>query len=505
MNPATPGANGALRSRERAVEDQEAALREREAYARSLDDALQERVAVVTQREVEVLRREEAVKLREQERDAADTGWAEAEEDNNKLRQLNEHLVLLTLEAQELKDAAQLARNRQDEFLAMLAHELRNPLGPIRNAVEILAGLQDKEPVPRPILDIIRRQVLHMVRLLDDLLDVARVTQGKVTLERRPIAISEPVNRSIEASRELFNERHQQFTLDLPKETLMISGDGVRLAQVFTNLLHNAAKYTQPGGAISVRVKRKNETVVVRVIDNGMGISTEALPRVFELFAQDERAIDRSQGGLGIGLTVVHRMVELHGGTVDVRSEGLESGSEFIVSLPLLAQPRQAGFANSAAIDLAPSTGKILVIEDNVEAGEILAELLRMSGHQVEVALDGPAGLRLFETFGPQVVLCDIGLPGMDGYEVAIRMRERRPTGRPTMIALTGYGSAKDHERSLAAGFDYHLVKPADPEGLTRLIDAAMRAQDWSSASERGGLSTAPGALIETERRVGPG
>ena len=503
MIPTPPGEDDSLRSREQAIEEQEVALRQRDAIARSFDHSLQERAALIARREAELTRREESLQRREEDRDAADTGWADAEEHNSQLRQLNEHLVFLTLKAQDLKEAAELGRQRQDEFLAMLAHELRNPLGPIRNAVEILSRLRDKEPVPRPILDIIRRQVQHMVRLLDDLLDVARVTEGKVTLERRPIDIAEPLNQAIEAGRELINERHQQFTLDLPKTALMVNGDGVRLAQVFSNLLHNAAKYTQPGGAISVRVERKDQMVVVRVIDNGMGIATEVRPHVFELFAQDERTVDRSQGGLGIGLTVVRRMVELHGGTVEVRSEGRETGSEFIVSLPLLDQARR-DFANSAAINLAPSTGRILLIEDNVEAAEVLAEMLRLSGHDVEVALDGPGGLQIFETFRPQVVLCDIGLPGMDGYEVALRMRERRPTGRPTMIALTGYGSAKDHKRSLAAGFDHHLVKPADPEALTRLIDSAMPAEDWSTTSG-GGLSTAPGAFIEPERRDRPG
>lgn len=498
MNQAMPGADGARRSRERAAEELEAALREREAAVRSVEHALQERAALMAGREAELVRREDEVTQRAQEQDAADTSWAQSEEDNKVLRELNEHLVFVTLEAQELRDAAELARNRQEEFLAMLAHELRNPLGPIRNAVEILSRLTDAQPVPRPILDIIRRQVRHMVRLVDDLLDVARVTQGKVTLERQPTAISEFIRRAVEATHDPFNERNQRLSVDLPADPLFVNGDVVRLAQVFSNLLQNACKYTPLGGAIAVRAERVEKSVVIRVIDNGVGIAAGMLAHVFDLFAQDERTIDRSQGGLGIGLTVVRRLVELHGGTVRVRSDGRGAGSEFTVILPLIDQEREPPFVASAISSLAPIAGRILVIEDNVEAGETLAELLVMSGHEVKVALDGRAGLELYETFRPQVVLCDIGLPGMDGYEVAIRMRERRPTRRPTMVALTGYGSQKDHERSLAAGFDHHVVKPSDPDALLRLIDAAMRAESWmDSAPDR---LTGPGKLGPNQR-----
>lgn len=472
-----------LDEREAALDRREAALRERERVASNWADS--------------AWSREEGLRA-EAERSAA------VETQNSDLLQANEHLILATIEAQELREAALIARRRQDEFLAMLAHELRNPLGPIRSAVEVLARLDDGQPIPRPTLDIIRRQVQQMVRLLDDLLDVSRVTQGKVTLQRRPTEITEFINRAVEATSELVKESNQQFTLELPALPLHVDGDAVRLAQVFSNLLQNASKYTQAGGAITLRAERKNESVVIRVIDNGMGISAKALPYVFELFAQDERAMARSQGGLGIGLTVVRRMVELHEGTVEVFSDGRGQGSEFVVTLPRLEhrggeeiEPRSFGL-------LAPTPARVLLIEDNVDAGEVLAELLGQSGHKVEVALDGQAGLDRFDRFNPQVVLCDIGLPGMDGYEVAVRMRERRPTNRPAMVALTGYGSAKDHERSIAAGFDHHVTKPADPEVLLRIIDSAMRAEDWSTTSG-GGLSTVPGALTETERRARPG
>ena len=449
---------------------------------------LDERQAALERSEEVLLERETA--LRERERVAND--WADSarvraevqrteversagvETQNSELRQANEHLILATIEAQELREAALIARERQDEFLAMLAHELRNPLAPIRNAVEILARLDDVQPIPRPILDIIRRQVHQMVRLVDDLLDVSRVTLGKVTLKRRPVEVAEFINRAVEASEELVKERSQQLTLDLPAFPLHVDGDEVRLAQVFANLLQNASKYTLAGGSITLRAERKGESVIVRVIDNGMGISDKSLPHIFELFGQGERTIDRSQGGLGIGLTVVRSMVELHEGSVEVSSGGPGQGSEFVVTLPRLQHQGEAENALPPVGLLAPKQARILVIEDNVDAGEVLGELLSLLGHEVAVALDGQAGLDMFDGFHPDVVLCDIGLPDLDGYEVAIRMRERRSTKRPLMIALTGYGSAKDHERSIAAGFDHHVVKPPNPEVLLRIIDSAM-------------------------------
>jgi signal transduction histidine kinase/ActR/RegA family two-component response regulator len=460
--------------RERVLEEREAALVRREDALLVGQTTLHDRERVLSERAGSAGVREET-QCAENERNAA------VETQNIDLRQANEHLVLATIEAQELREAAQTARRLQDEFLAMLAHELRNPLGPIRNAVEVLARLDSGQPVPRPTLDIIRRQVHHMVRLLDDLLDVSRLTQGKVTLQRRPTDVAEFINQAIEATDDIVKERGQQLTLDLPSVPLHVHGDAVRLAQVFSNLLQNASKYTQAGGSITVRAQRKDESVVIRVIDNGMGISTQALPYVFELFAQDERPMVRSQGGLGIGLTVVRRTVELHEGTVEAFSNGTGQGSEFVVTLPLLEHRSEAEIALPAGGLLAPAPARILLIEDNVDAGEILAELLRLSGHQVALALDGRAGLELFDRFNPQVVLCDIGLPGLTGYEVAMRMRERRPPRRTVLVALTGYGSAEARQRAIAAGFDRHVIKPVDPEVLLQLIDSAMSADDRST------------------------
>ena len=413
--------------------------------------------------------RKDAALLRENAAEAQ----AKVEARNSELRQANEHLVIATLAAKELTEAADLAHRRQDEFLAMLAHELRNPLAPIRSAVALLARMNSTEPMLPLIREVIQRQVGHMARLLDDLLDVSRVTSGKVTLQRRPTAVGEFVDQAVETCRALIDARHQLLTLDMPATPPFVDGDPVRLAQIVGNLLHNAAKYTQEGGTIALSARRQGETVVIRVSDNGIGISAEALPHIFDLFTQDERSLSRSQGGLGIGLTVVRSMVELHAGTVEARSGGLGRGSVFIVTLPRLEHAVEAAstFASAAP---APTRARILLIDDNVDAGVILAMLLRLSGHEVAVALDGPRALEAFAEVRPQIVLCDIGLPGMDGYAVAARMRERGPGSMPVMIALTGYGGSKDRERALAAGFDHHLVKPADPEALLRLIDSAM-------------------------------
>jgi len=457
--------------------------KEREAASDRCDEALPEGEEALRAREPVASDRAGNAGLREDQQRAQTERIAAVESQNSELRQANEHLILATIEAQELREAALTARRMQDEFLAMLAHELRNPLGPIRNAVEILERLDDGQPLPRPTLDMIRRQVQHMARLLDDLLDVSRLTQGKVTLQRRPTEVIEVIKQSIEATDDLMKERSQQLTLDLPASPLHVDGDATRLAQVFTNLLQNASKYTQPGGSISVRAHRNGASVVIRFIDNGAGISTQALPHVFELFAQDERALARSQGGLGIGLTIVRRMVELHGGTVEVFSNGRGQGSEFAVTLPRLEHQDPAEIAPHGGNFLAPVPAHILLIEDNVDAGEVLADLLRLSGHEVAIALDGQAGLDLFDRFNPRVVLCDIGLPGLNGYEVAIRMRERQSTKRTVLVALTGYGSTEDRQRAIAAGFDHHVVKPVDPDALLQIIDSAMAAEDRPTTS----------------------
>lgn len=393
-------------------------------------------------------------------------------DDSANLREANAHLVMATLRADELTEAAETTQRRQDEFLAMLAHELRNPLAPIRSAAVLLGRLDAcRNPELASIVEVIERQARHMTHLLDDLLDVSRVTTGKVNLQRRATTVREFVAHAVETSRELIDSQQQVLRVDLPANPVFVDGDPVRLAQVVGNLLHNASKYTQAGGAITVTARSQGDTVVIQVRDNGSGIAADALPHIFELFSQEARSLSRSQGGLGIGLTVVRNMVELHGGQVTVQSGGLGKGSEFTVTLPQVAAPA----VQPAAAPVVPrrTPARILLVDDNLDAGDMLAVLLRMSGHAVAVAVDGPAALESFERERPQVVLCDIGLPGMDGYAVAARMRELAVEPRAVLMALTGYDGPEQRERSFAAGFDHHLSKPVDFHTLEALIAAA--------------------------------
>ena len=415
--------------------------------------------------------REDLVAQREEAQRAFAEAQSDEKERNADVREANEHLVLATLAAEEQKDAAQQTKRRQDEFLAMLAHELRNPLAPIRTAVALLARLDSTDPTLTLVREVIQRQVEHMARLLDDLLDASRMTSGKVNLQRRATAVSEFVDQAVEIYRGLVDAQHQQLTLDMPTDAVYVDGDPVRLAQIVGNLLHNATKYTQEGGTIAISARPVGDTVVIRVSDNGDGISAEAMLRIFDLFRQEDRSLSRSQGGLGIGLTLVRSMVELHGGRVEARSDGLGQGSEFVVTLPRVEHANAPVIA-IAREEIRPASLRILIVDDNVDAGLLLAILLRMSGHQVEVALDGTSALELFAQQRPQIVVCDIELPGMSGYEVAVRMRKELEGRMPKMIALTGYDDPEHRARALAAGFDHHVAKPVDFDALLRLICA---------------------------------
>ena len=483
------------------TQDNGAHLDEREALLRSLAEALEARAQSLDTREAELKRREDTTWQREDAHRLVDAAMTQLAAQNEDLLAANQKLVMATLAAQELKEAAQQARRRQDEFLAMLAHELRNPLAPISAAVEVLVKLEGK-PTPPKILDIVRRQIKHLVRLVDDLLDVSRVTEGKVLLQRRRTEVADFVQQAIETCREDMASRQHHFAVEFDPEPLFVEGDPVRLVQVVTNLLQNAAKYTPDGGQIVLKVQRHGEQVEIRVRDNGAGITAEALPHVFGLFVQDERPLSRAQGGLGIGLTIVQRMVEMHGGSVEALSEGRDRGSEFIVRLPITPAPGVPHVAPRAVATLAPLPARVLIVEDSSDAANLLADLLRLSGHEVELALDGLSGLEKFEQWKPQVVFCDIGLPGLDGYEVVARMRKSKVYPRPAVIALSGYGGPAYSERSLLAGFDHHIVKPGNPEDILRLIDAAMRLEDWM-VTEHGQITTEHGSLQEDVRRRG--
>jgi len=369
------------------------------------------------------------------------------------------------------------SRRRQDEFLAMLSHELRNPLAPLRNAVEVLRLLAPPGRELCRAVDVTERQVLQLTRLVDELLDVARINQGKIELRPQVVELGPLVAQCVEAHRATAVARRQALALALPESPLVLHGDPARIAQIVDNLLCNASQYTQEGGSIDVRVARGvdesgAELAAIEVSDDGMGMEAELLPHVFELFEQGKRALDRSQGGLGVGLTLVQRLARLHAGDVDASSRGAGLGSCFRVRLPCLpvdaAPPRGSSAAMPAAATVAGR--RILVVDDNLDVVETTMMLLTLSGHDVRSASDGREALRQAAQFRPDVVLLDIGLPLMDGYEVARRLREMAATRAALLIALTGYGQQGDRERGKDAGFDAHMLKPVDPRALAALI-----------------------------------
>ena len=360
------------------------------------------------------------------------------------------------------------ADRSKDEFLAMLAHELRNPLAPLRNAAEILqtegAGTEECGQAQQ----IIRRQIENMTRMIDDLLDVSRITEGKIELRRQPVALADILTAAASVARSGISARRQELALALPDEPIFLNADATRLDQVFGNLLGNACKYSDAGATISLRVERAPATgteppdVIVRVGDTGMGIAPELLPHIFDLFVQATRALDRAHGGLGIGLTLVQRLVKLHGGSVEARSEGLGRGSEFIVRLPTLAA-RPAELPPPAAPAAPPEASRrILIVDDNEDSTRTMAILQRRRGHETRTSFTGPDAVAVAAEFVPEVVLLDIGLPGMDGYEVARRLRAMPALAGAFLVAMSGYGSEEDRAEARAAGFDEYLVKPVD-------------------------------------------
>jgi signal transduction histidine kinase len=372
----------------------------------------------------------------------------------------------------------QEADRRKNEFLSMLAHELRNPLAPIRNGLHILRALGSRDEQMCSVRDMMDRQVQHLVRLVDDLLDISRITRGKINLQTEPVDMASVVARAVETCRPLIDQRRHRLTVTTPPAPLRVQGDAVRLSQVVSNLLHNAAKYTEEGGRIALEAAREEEHAVIRVRDTGMGIPAEMLGSVFDLFTQVDHSLDRSQGGLGVGLTLVRQLVEMHGGTVEAHSPGPRLGSEFVVRLPALPAATPAEVAEPAAPDhSARGPGRrILVVDDNRDAAESLALLLGVAGHDVRVCYDGPSALQTAPEYHPEAVLLDIGLPGMDGYEVARRLRADPDLAGMLLVALTGYGQEEDQRRARAAGFDQHLIKPADLTALTALLGSSGAA-----------------------------
>jgi PAS domain S-box-containing protein len=378
----------------------------------------------------------------------------------------------LTVENARLYHELREADRRKDEFLAVLAHELRNPLAPLSNALQVMRLTAVNEQTAR-VRDMMERQVRQMTRLVDDLLDVSRITRGKIVLRKERLDLAEVVVSALEASRPLIEAERHELTVTPSERPLFVEGDRARLAQVLSNLLTNAAKYTPEGGHIWLAVERRGPEAELRVRDNGVGIPAEMLSRVFEMFAQVERHLGRAQGGLGIGLTLVRSLVEMHGGTVRAYSGGPGQGSEFVVRLPLAADhPAGEAGAEAEAEPAAATRGRILVVDDSVDSAESLALMLKLSGNEVRTAYDGPGALATAATFAPDVVLLDIGMPGMDGYEVARRLRQQPTLRNALLIAQTGWGQEEDRRRSKEAGFDHHFTKPVDPATLEALLAA---------------------------------
>jgi PAS domain S-box-containing protein len=365
------------------------------------------------------------------------------------------------------------ADRRKDEFLAMLAHELRNPLAPIRNAAHTLALLGTGDERVRWVSGLIERQVGLMTRLVDDLLDVSRITSGKITLQRATVPVGAVLAQAVEAARPPAESRGQRLEVDVPEDAGWVDGDPARLTQAVGNLLDNAIKYTDDGGRIWIRSRIEEDEVVIVVEDSGVGIDPELLPHVFDLFIQADRSLERKQGGLGLGLTLVRRLVEMHGGRVEAASPGPGLGSAFTIRLPRLAveapAPAAAGEA-AAALPPAGPARRILIVDDHRDSTDSLALFLRLRGHDVHTAHDGPSALDEIERYHPDVVFLDLGLPGMSGYDVARRARMMSDPGALRLVAVTGYGTDADRQKTRDAGFDVHLAKPVDPRAVDALL-----------------------------------
>jgi CheY-like chemotaxis protein len=351
---------------------------------------------------------------------------------------------------------------RKDEFLAMLSHELRNPLAPIVTAVHLLSLQQNENAIQHQARIIIERQVGQLSHLVDDLLDISRVTTGKIRLHEENTDLRSLVEQAIEATRPLIEQRKHELTVSLPPDPIWLRADATRIEQVVVNLLNNAAKYTDEGGHIGLTVEQEANVALLRVRDKGVGISAQLLPNIFDLFAQGNRTLDRAQGGLGIGLTLARKIVQMHRGTIEAKSAGIGQGSEFTVRLPVIVFQSTKELKGSRTGEPTTPGSRILVVDDNEDAADSVAIMLRLSGHDVQVAYSGQTALSTAVEYQPNIVLLDIGLPEIDGYEIARRLRQRPQLKDAWLIALTGYGQDSDRQRSHEAGFDHHLVKPVD-------------------------------------------
>jgi signal transduction histidine kinase len=384
------------------------------------------------------------------------------------LARVSAHLQMARLR-REANESLRQADQRKNEFLATLAHELRNPLAPIRNGLQIMRLAKGETEAVEQARAMMERQLGQMVRLVDDLLDLSRISRGKIELRKEQVELAKVIQQAVETSRPAIEQANHELTITLPPDPIHVDADVTRLAQVFSNLLNNAAKYTERGGRVQLTVQRLDGEAVVSVKDNGIGIPVHMLQQVFEMFTQVDRNLERAQGGLGIGLSIVKRLVEMHGGSVEARSDGHGLGSEFVVRLPV-ASPLVPGLGSNAEPSQPSSRHRILVVDDNRDAAISLAMLLRLMGNETRTAHDGLEALEVAAAFGPEVVLLDIGMPRLNGYDTARRLREQ-PWGKDVvLVALTGWGQEEDRRRSQEAGFNFHMVKPVETEALEKLL-----------------------------------
>ncbi len=400
---------------------------------------------------------------------------------NEDLERANAALQLEVSVRGRAEEALKQADRHKDEFLAMLAHELRNPLAPIRNAVHLMELKPLPDPAMRSARDVIERQLTQLTRLVDDLLDVSRITRGKIRLTRQPVKVADLVARAVETVEPSIQARLHALTVKIPDDELVVDGDELRLTQAIANVLGNAAKYTENGGRIEVAVSRQDYQAQIRVRDSGIGIPSSVLPRIFELFTQLDNRPEGRQSGLGIGLALVQRLIEMHGGRVTAWSDGPGMGSEFEITLPLMTPPARADVPAAPVEPEATARRRtILVADDNIDALESLATLLHLNGHEVFRAADGAQAMQAAAHHRPEIALLDIGMPNLDGYEVARRIRSEEWGRGIMLVALTGWGQDSDRRRSLEAGFDWHLVKPVDLARLNQLICAPAATRSSS-------------------------
>ncbi len=385
------------------------------------------------------------------------------------------------IERDEQEEALRLADKRKDDFLAILAHELRNPLAPIFNALPILQSQKTTKEMRFEAIDIVVRQVNQMVRLVDDLMDVSRIRGGKIELRKERIKLRDVILNAIETSRPLIDQHNHTLSIDLPEFSVYVEADFVRLSQVISNVLNNAAKYTPHDGHIAIVLEQLGTEGIIRIRDDGIGISKEMLPHIFDMFTQVDESLERAQGGVGIGLMLVKNLIEMHEGSIEARSEGAGKGSEFILRMPLAIKGDedfiQDNYKEKTPLATQTAGRRILLVEDYKVLAQMTSWALELEGHHVKVAPDGPAAIALAKTYIPEVVLLDIGLPGMNGYEVCAALRQQHALKDTIFIAQTGWGQKEHRQRSKEAGFHYHMVKPIDPAALQGILDSNMSSE----------------------------